>query len=394
VEQAERFFLSHMSEAEVARSTIRGRLMRTVGLLKKDDWLVVGWVLAVKFLLFVFGAKSYMILEDKSLQGAHAWFEIWNRWDSLHFERLAQFGYSATDTLKAWFYPLFPWSVRLFGHLTGDYLVGAFIVSAIASIAAAVLLRKLVNLDYPAGVAQRATWFFLIFPTAYFLHIGYSESLFLALSLGSLMAARTERWWLAGVLGGLAWMTRAPGVILFPTLAVEALHQYWVARRWKWQWLWIALVPIGFGVYLMVNWQVTGDPFAFLRMRHKLFAMSTSWPWVGIREAIGNFDRTANEAEMVGAQELYFVALSLICTIVSWIKLRPLYAMWMTGNWLLFTSVTFIASMPRYTLTLFPIFILFALVARNRFWNAVITVWSLLYFALFASLFVRGWWAF
>ncbi len=393
VEQAERF-LSQMSEAESARSTIRGRLMRAVGLLTKDDWLVAGWVLAVKFLLFVFGAKSYQILEDESLQGARAWFEIWNRWDSLHYQRLAQFGYSATDPLKAWFYPLFPWSVRLFGHLTGDYLVGAFIVSGIASILAVILLRRLVNLDYPAGVAQRATWFFLIFPTAYFLHIGYTESLFLALGLGSLMAARTERWWLAGMLGGLAWMTRAPGAILFPTLAVEAMHQYWITRRWKWQWLWIALVPIGFGVYLMVNWQVTGDPFAFLRMRQKLFAMSTSWPWVGIRETIRDFDRTANEAEMVGAQELSFVTLSLICTIVSWIKLRPLYAMWMTGNWLLFTSVTFIASAPRYTLALFPIFILFALVARNRFWNAVITVWSLLFFALFASLFVRGWWAF
>ena len=369
-------------------------MIRAVGWLTKDDWLVVGWMLAVKLLLFVFGAKSYQILEDKSLRSTHAWFEIWNRWDSLHFQRLAQFGYSTTDTLKAWFYPLLPWLVRLFGHLTGDYLVGGFIVSGIASIAAAVLLRRLVNLDYPASVARRATWFFLIFPTAYFLHINYTESLFLALGLGSLMAARTESWWLAGVLGGLAWMTRAPGIILLPTLAVEAMHQYWLARRWKWQWLWIALVPIGFGVYLMVNWQVTGDPFAFLRMRRKLFAMSTSWPWVGIREAIRNFDRTPNEAEMVGAQELYFVTLSLICTIVSWIKLRPLYAMWMTGNWLLFTSVTFIASMPRYTLTLFPIFILFGLVAKNRFWNAVITVWSLLYLGLFASLFVRGWWAF
>jgi len=383
-----------MIETETAKSTICGRLMRAARFLTEDDWLVVGWVLAVKFLLFAFGAKSYQILEDKSLQGAHAWFEIWNRWDSLHYQKLAQFGYSATDTLKAWLYPLFPWSVRLFGHLTGDYLIGGFIVSGLASIVAAVLLRRMVNLDYPAAVAQRATWFFLIFPTSYFLHIGYTESLFLALGLGSLMAARTERWWLAGGLGALAWMTRPLGIVLVPTLAVEAIHQYWVTRRWKWQWLWIGLVPVGFGVYLIINWRVTGDPFAFLRMRQKLFAMSSSWPWVGIREAIGSFGRTANEAEMVGAQELYFVALGFICTIVSWIKLRPLYAMWMTGNWLLFTSVTFFLSMPRYTLTLFPIFILFALVAANRFWNVVITVWSLLFLALFISLFVRGWWAF
>ena len=58
------------------------------------------------------------------------------------------------------------------------------------------------------------------------------------------------------------------------------------------------------------------------------------------------------------------------------------------GNWLLFTSATFIESAPRYALTLFPIFVLFALLAASRFWNAVIIVWSLLFLALFASLFV------
>ena len=34
--------------------------------------------------------------------------------------------------------------------------------------------------------------------------------------------------------------------------------------------------------------------------------------------------------------------------------------MWMTGDWLLVTSVTFVESMPRYSLTMFPIFMLFA----------------------------------
>jgi hypothetical protein len=30
----------------------------------------------------------------------------------------------------------------------------------------------------------------------------------------------------------------------------------------------------------------------------------------------------------------------------------------------------------------------------HRLWNALITIWSLLFVALFTSLFVRGWWAF
>src|SRR5438132_729388 len=81
--------------------------------------------------------------------------------------------------------------------------------------------------------------------------IGYTEALFLAFVLGSIMAARREHWWLAGLLGALGWMTRAPGIVLVPTLAVEAAHQLVTTKRWRWNWLWIAVVPLGFGVYLL-----------------------------------------------------------------------------------------------------------------------------------------------
>ena len=382
-----------VSDSAYVKSTPNEIGGRAIALLQKEDWLVVAWVLAIKLLLFVFGAKSFQVLEDQPLQGAHPWLEIWNCWDALHYQDLAKFGYHAS-AVSISFYPLFPWCVRLIAHLNGDYLADAFIVSGAASVAAAVLLRRVVQLDYSADIAQSAVWFFLIFPTAYFLHIGYSEALFLALALGSVLAARTERWWLAGVLGALSWMTRPVGVVLVPTLAVEALHECIRTKRWQWRWLWIGLIPAGFGVYLLINWHISGDPFAFVQIRKDFFYISLSGPWVGIGDAIVNLGRAPNEAEMVGGQELFFAALGFVCAIFSWIKLRPLYAMWMTSSWLLFVSVTFFQSLPRYSLTMFPIFMLFALLAKNRFWSAVITVWSLLFLGLFSGLFVRGWWAF
>jgi hypothetical protein len=368
--------------------------VRVVSILSRDDWLVVGWVLSIKILLFVFGAKSFCILENKPLPSKLGWLQIWNRWDSLHYLQVAQFGYTASSVMKSWFYPLFPWFTRFVAYITGNYLVGALVVSGCASIAVVILLRRIVQFDHDANVSRWAVWFFLIFPTAYYLHIGYSESLFLALALGSILAALLRYWWLAGVLGALSWMTRPNGIILVPTLAIEAIHQWVVTKRWNWRWLWIAIVPAGFGVYLLINWKVTGDPFAFLRMRKPLFAMEGSWPWVGIRNAIGNLRRPPNQAEIVGAQELYAVGLGFVCMVFSWIKLRPVHAAWITGNWFLVTSVTFIESVPRYTLTMYPVFMLFALLARNRLWTAVITVYSLLFLALFSSVFVRGWWVF
>ncbi len=189
-------------------------------------------------------------------------------------------------------------------------------------------------------------------------------------------------------------MTRGVGVVLVPALAAEVIQQYYARRRWDWRWLAIATVPVGFAIYLLINWHITGDPFAFLQTRRASFNQSFALPSVGIRQAIWASYPSPNEAEMVGAQELQFVALGFVCMIISWIKLRPIYAVWMTCTLLLFTSVTFLQSVPRYSLTMFPIFILFALLGRNRFWFGVLTVWSLLFFALFAVLFVRGEWAF
>ena len=354
---------------------------------------MVGWVMAIKVLLFVIGGKSYPMLWNSYITSPRQWLNIWDQWDFGYYQKIAEFGYSGEDGSIA-FYPLFPWLIRLVVSISGSYLAAALIVSGIACFVAAILLRRLVQLDYASSVAMRSVWFFLIFPTAYFLHVGYSESLFLALALASILAARIDRWWLAGLLGAFCWMSRAAGAILVPTLAVEAAQQYCGKRRWNWQWFWIAIIPAGFAVYLVINWRVSGNPFAFLQTRRVSFEQSFASPLVGIRQAIRAHYPSANEAEMVGVQELCFVALGFICTILSWIKLRPLYAMWITGTWILFTSVSFFRSMPRYTLTMFPIFILFALLGRNRFWFGALTVWSLLFFALFAVLFARGEWAF
>jgi hypothetical protein len=97
---------------------------------------------------------------------------------------------------------------------------------------------------------------------------------------------------------------------------------------------------------------------------------------------------------MVGVQEFVFIMLGAVCTIASAFLLRPSYTVWMAGNWVLITSVGFIISVPRYTIVMFPIFILFAQLAERRFWHSVITVWSLLLLAFFIGEFIQGHWAF
>lgn len=361
------------------------------------DSSVISMILVIKGALLIFGTLSYLVLMGQQLEGAWGWLKIWNHWNAPHYLDIARYGYKENSNglrLLA-FYPLFPWLTRLLELIDGNYLVSAFVLSGLASVVAGVLLKRLAQLDHPAALAQGAVWFLFIFPTSYFLHIGYTESLFLALTLSCFLAARKQHWRLAGIFGALACLTRINGLVLVPALIVEALHQYWLTRGYQRSWLWIGVIPLGFSVYLLVNFYVTGSPFTFLTVEHDYWYKSLRWPWVGIWTTIKSCSwRSPEEAQMVCLQELIFITLDLVCTLWCWMCLRPAYGMWMTGNWLLFTSSSFILSVPRYTLILFPIYILFAKVAVNRFCYIVITVWSLLFLAFFSSLFVQGRWAF
>src|SRR5204862_803310 len=118
----------------------------------------------------------------------------------------------------------------------------------------------------------------------YFLHIAYSESLFLALVLGSILAARSQSWAAAGVLAALACATRVNGLLLGPTLLVEAWLQYRVTRRIDWRWLWIGLAGLGTVAHLFLNYHVRGDPFAFSKIMEVNWYKKFTVPWTGIHD--------------------------------------------------------------------------------------------------------------
>jgi hypothetical protein len=90
---------------------IREASKRVVAFLPCEDWIVIGWVVAIKVLLFVIGVKSYPILWDKYPPTPDRWFALWDQWDFGYYQKIAEFGYEANDGSLA-FYPLFPWLVE------------------------------------------------------------------------------------------------------------------------------------------------------------------------------------------------------------------------------------------------------------------------------------------
>ena len=379
------------------------------------DRLLLALTVLVKVAVLAIGAAAYVWLRGRpDLAGS---FEVWNRWDAPHYLDLVVFGYRAVDAgdlvgpdgyrsvfpgdlpLYIVFYPLFPWAATVVNAVVGSPLASAFVVAALASLLVAPLLYRLVRHDHEPDVALRAAWFVLIFPTAYFLHIGYTESLFMALVLGATLAGRGRRWWLAGLLGGLAALTRINGLVLLLALGVEAATQWYEqpaeTRRLRPEWVAIGLVAAGFGAYLVLNQVVYGDAFEFLHVQRTHWFKEAAPPWDAISGAFGWL--SSNDPDTVlmhGVMELLFTAIGLAGVVASAFLLRPSLFAWMAGNWLLFTSTSFLLSIPRYTLTLFPLMILMALLTRRTWALVALSAVSLAGFVYFAARFALGDWAF
>jgi Gpi18-like mannosyltransferase len=370
-------------------------------IIKKNSWLnlnVIATVLIIKVLILFFAAQSYQIMTDQPLKDANWFLGIWNHWDAVWYLKIAQEGYTAVgeDRFFIVYFPFYPALIALFQIVVRDYLISAFIVSGVATVVLGLTFKELVKLDYSEKTAQLAVLFLFIFPTSYFLHIPYTESVFLVLIVGCFLAARRRIWLAASILGALACLTRINGLILIPALAFEIWGEYRERRQFNCKWLFLAMVPAGFGLYLALNYFVTGDPLMFLIHQREHWSRYFRVPWEGIWETylrIDNPKRT--DAQMYGVQELIFVIIGFVGTVAGWRYLRNSYRVWMAGNWLLFVSTSFVLSVPRYTITLFPLFILMALAARRNWWlNVFFVVWSILYLSLFITQFARGWWAF
>ena len=196
------------------------------------------------------------------------------RWDSIHLERIAAHGY--TTEYKTAFFPLYPLFARTVGTITGSLLLGGALVSIAAFLIALVIVHKLAELEFGPAAARRTVLLIAFFPSAVFFSAFYTESLFLALTVGAVYLARRGRFGWACAIGALASATRNTGVLVAVPIALLYLYGPREDRppasregpAWRPRYelrpdlLWLALVPAGLAAYSIYQQSKFGDPFA------------------------------------------------------------------------------------------------------------------------------------
>jgi len=320
----------------------------------------------------------------------------WDHWDAQHYLYLATHGYGATGDARNLiaFFPLYPALISAVSALGLPARTAALLISNVAGVIAAILLYEIARVDGRERAAWRAAAFFTVFPTAYFLLVGYTEALFCALTFGSVLAARHKRWLWAGLLGGLASAARLTGLALLPFLTIELL-----AARRALRSLWQLVLPpllvaLGFVTYLLTNLLVLGDPLAFVAVQREHWSHSFAAPWRGFAGAVEGISwRVPWEKLTVGAGEIAGGIAAYAATVLSWFRLRPADAVYATVVTVLITFLPFWLSIPRYLLGMYPLFLLAGRITRRWLYLPLAGL-SFVALVVFGLAFGRGYWAF
>jgi hypothetical protein len=307
--------------------------------------------------------------------------DVWARWDSVHFLRIAEHGYTSTE---AAFAPLYPALVAVTGRaLFGHYVLAGVLVSLACCLAGFVLLERVAEARLGASGARRTLLYLGLFPTALFLQAVYSESLFLLCCVGAFVLAERGRLWAAGAVCGLAILARPNGAALLPALAL-------LARRDAWRLL--LAVPIA-ALYPLYLWWKVDDAWAFAHAqdvwhRHLSPAgpLGGVWDglragWAGVRQlasgsdahvywtAVPAADSAPLRTAVLNLELLAFLTLFCVLAVVAWRRFGAPYGLFAALSLAIPLSVPSsrwpLLSLPRFGLVVFPLFLALAWLGRG-----------------------------
>ena len=193
-------------------------------------WLGLVWWTVEPHLPLQGGAveEIYGQVTPQTTKLGRAVFDVWLRWDAVHYMNIALEGYPGVGIGDTNFLPLYPYLVMGLKPLTGGQPVPAgLILSTLAAMAALIALYQLV-LDV-FNNKLLAHWTMLVwatYPTSFFLFGPYTEAVFSACAIGSLLFIYRRKWLFSGLLAALAGLTRAQGVLLIFPLALFAWQEW------------------------------------------------------------------------------------------------------------------------------------------------------------------------
>ena len=317
-----------------------------------------------------------------------------------------QLGYEDGKNLFGYrHWPLLPWLMRILAPVTGGYLNAGLIIVNGFYFMVCVMLYKLCRFEYSHQTGIIAVALISLHPGAWALTALYSEAPFIALAAASMVAVRERRFLSAGIWGMLMALTRPGGIVIMvpllyeylalsghdpkapilETLTISNLKEklFYVFRNPVT--LFLVLIPAGTFIAMGYYYKMTGNPFAFTLAHESGGHGAVSPPWEVLYH-------TFLRGPKFQLKESVFHLVTLVVLLFSLKSGRRSYLIWMVV-FTFFHSIHNAHSFVRYHLHLIPVFILGAhMLARCPVWQTIIIGLSAGIMAIFAALFINGYW--
>lgn len=351
------------------------------------------------FRLFLIGASFVIYCLFKEKATSPQWSNMvdnWIQWDATNYIRISE-GYRSFnvngDYSTIVFFPLYSWLLAIVRIFIPSKAVAGLTLSALLSSAACVYMYKLVCIDYKRTTAQMAVILMCLFPFGFFYSTIMSESAFLLTSIATLYYTRKHNWIAAGLAGLFASLSRSAGVFLIFPAAAELVesHKLFGNIRNKDVWtatvkdgLWLLLLPLGIVIYLLINYNLSGNPFYFLEMEEKYW-QQVSQPF--FKTAGTFFDIIANSGKSLDVLMAAFLPgfVALICAYATLVRgvarHKTMYMLWLAIYIIINTTMSWPLSFCRYIACGVPLYIVLAdeCDKSKKFSMALLISWSILF---------------
>ena len=332
------------------------------------------------------------------------WLTSWLRWDTICYLLIAETGYTVHAGLTVW-PPFYPLLIRLLSFILNPPILSALVISGLSTWLAFVLLYVLVTESHDESTAKNTLFLYAIYPVAFFLIAGYTESLFLALAAGCLLLARRGKWMWAGLLATVATLTRNQGIVLALVLFWEGWLQYREGTNRQFvdilKTLFASSMPLltfaAFSLYvhnaLNADW-----PWQTLAT---LWGQRSGLPWEGI---IGSIKQLLT---LPSSQDLYWLpttVLDLLLAIlipgVLILHRRSVRSTYLVFAWLIVLMGLIklgpndtLVSFSRYVIAAFPFVVAISPIVTNRWPRLAILSFGLICQAILLGMFYIWSWA-
>ncbi len=306
-------------------------------------------------------------------------------WDGGHYLGIAD-GYD--KPFQYVFFPLYPILINLVGKITGSFLIAGLVISLVSIFLAVNIFYSLVKSEFGKEHALKALLALIFFPLSFHFLTVYTESLFMLLTLATFLFARKKRFLLAAFFAALASATRLAGLATVLSLVLSVYLTEGINKK-NW---WVIFSPLGFLIYISYLYIQTGDPFYFVKGQstfwHEGLVLPGSALVYSLKQILTTDSVMSNFRIIL---DFVFASFGIFTVWKVYKKLSLDYAIFSIVSLMLTMFSPTIVAMPRYLLTIFPIFIVWGFY-KNQYINLAYQIIALMLLAIYAVLFINGYW--